>query len=113
MLFRGGHPRRRKGITGNKSLENLLEFIITKMVGNTPKPKSEVTNVAYGSVPIATGGSNDRVDRLEKTMSTTLKKIDDKTPPQSSKPLTKSSQPDICSFCNKSGHVGSKCFKWK
>ena len=28
---------------------------------NTLKPKSEVTNVAYGSVPIATGGSNDSI----------------------------------------------------
>ena len=44
-------------------------------------------------------------------VSTILKKIDDKTPSQSSNPLAKSSQPDICLFCNKSGHVGSKCFK--
>ena len=29
----------------------------------------------------------------------------------SSNPLTKSSQPDICSLCNKSNHVGSKFFK--
>ena len=98
-------------LTGNKSLENLLEFIVTKMEGNTLKPKSEVTNVAYGSVPIATGGSNDRIDQLEKMMSTILKKIDDKASSQSSKPPTKSSQPDICSFWNKSGHVGSKYFK--
>ena len=56
-------------LTGNKSLENLLEFIVTKMEGNTLKPKSKVNNIAYGSVPIATGGSNDRVDRLEKMMS--------------------------------------------
>ena len=78
-------------LTGNKSLENLLEFIVTKFEGNTLKPKSEVTNVAYGSVPIATGGSNDGIDRLEKMMPTILKKIDDKTPSQSSNPLTKSS----------------------
>ena len=32
-------------ITGDKSLENLLEFIVTKMEGNTLKPKSEVTNI--------------------------------------------------------------------
>ena len=81
------------------------------MEGNTLKPKSEVTNVAYGSVPIATGGSNGLIDRLEKMMWTILKKIDDKTPSQSSNPLTKSSQPDICLFCNKSDHVGSKYFK--
>ena len=95
-------------LTGNKSLENLPELIVTKMEGNTLKPKSEVTNVAYGSAPIATGRSNDRIDRLEKMMPTILKKIDDKTP---SNLLTKSSQSDICSFCNKTGHVGSKCFK--
>ena len=44
-------------LTGDKSLENLLEFIVIKMEGNTHKPKSEFTNVTYGSVPIATGGS--------------------------------------------------------
>ena len=98
-------------LTGNKSLENLPEFIVTKMKGNTLKPKSEVTNGAYGTVLIATGRSNDRIDRLEKMMSTLLKKTDDKTPSESSNPLTKSFQPDICSFCNKTGHVGSKCFK--
>ena len=98
-------------LTGDKSLENLLEFIVIKMEGNTHKPKSEVTNVTYGSVPIATGGSNDRIDRLEKMISTILKKINDKTLSQSLNPLTKSSQQDICLFCNKSGHVGSKCFK--
>ena len=69
-------------LTGKKSLENLLEFIVTKMEGNTLKPKSKVNNIAYGSVPIATGGSNDRIDRLEKMMSTILYKIDDKTLPQ-------------------------------
>ena len=98
-------------LTGNKSLKDSLEFIVTKLEGNTLKLKSEVTNIAYGSVSIATGRSNDRRDRLEKRMATILKKIDDKTPSQSSNPLTKSSQPDICSFYNKSGHVGSKCFK--
>ena len=98
-------------LTGNKSLKNSLEFIVTKLEGNTLKLKSEVTNIAYGSVSIATGRSNDRRDRLEKRMATILKKIDDKTPSQSSNPLTKSSQPDICSFYNKSGHVGSNCFK--
>ena len=98
-------------LTGDKSLENLLEFIVIKMEGNTHKPKSEVANVTYGSVAIATGGSNDRIDRPEKMISTILKKVDDKTPSQSLNPLTKSSQQDICLFCYKSGHVGSKCFK--
>ena len=78
-------------LTGNKSLENLLEFIVTKMEGNTFKSKSEITNVAYDSVPIATGRSSGRIDRLEKMMSIILKKIDDKIPSQSSNPLTKSS----------------------
>ena len=49
-------------LTGNKSLENLLELIVTKTEGNIFKPKSEVTNIAYGSVPIATGESDDRID---------------------------------------------------
>ena len=63
-------------LTGNKSLENLLELLVTKMEGNIVKPKSEVTNVVgYGSAPIATGESNDCIDRLEKMMSTILKKI--------------------------------------
>ena len=87
------------------------------MEGSNLKPKSEITNVAYGSVPIAIGGSNDRIDRVEKMMSTILRKMDEKTPSQSSNPLIKSSQPDIHSFCNKSGHVASKCFEmiplWK
>ena len=98
-------------LTGNKSLKNLLEFIVTKLEGNTLKLKSEVTNVAYGAAPIATGRSNDCRDRAEKRMATILKKIDDKTASQSSNPLAKSSQPDIYSFYNKPGHVGSKCFK--
>ena len=49
-------------LTGNKSLENLLELIVTKTQGNIFKPKSEVTNIDYGSLPIATGGSDDRID---------------------------------------------------
>ena len=49
-------------LTGNKSLENLLELIVTKTQGNIFKPKSEVTNIAYGSLPIATGESDDRID---------------------------------------------------
>ena len=57
-------------LTGNKSLKNSLEFIVTKLEGNTLKLKSEVTNIAYGSVSIATGRSNDRRDRLEKRMAT-------------------------------------------
>ena len=92
-------------LTENKSLENLLEFIVTKMEGNALKPKSEVTNVAYDLVPIATGRWNNRIDQLEKMLSTTLKKINYKTPSQSSNPLKKSFQPDISSFWNKSGHV--------
>ena len=91
-------------LTGNKSLENLLEFIVTKMKGNTFESKSEITNVAYDSVPIATGRSSGRIDRLEKMMSIILKKIDDKTP-------TDEIISYICPFWNKSGHVGSKCFK--
>ena len=42
-------------LTENKSLENLLEFIVTKMEGNALKPKSEVTNIEYDLVPITTG----------------------------------------------------------
>lgn len=51
-------------LTGNKSLENVLEFIVTKMEGNTLKPSFDVAKVSYGTVPIATGSSNDRIDRL-------------------------------------------------
>ena len=64
-------------ITGDKSLENLLEFIVTKMEGNTLKPKSEVTNIAYSSVHKMTGGSNYKIDKLKKMMPTILKKTDD------------------------------------
>ena len=42
-------------LTENKSLENLLEFIVTKMEGNAIKPKSEVTNIEYDLVPTTTG----------------------------------------------------------
>ena len=47
-------------IAGIKSLENLLEFIVTKMEGKTFKSKSGVTNIGYSSVP-----KNDRMIKLQ------------------------------------------------
>ena len=64
-------------LSGNKSLENLLEFIVTKMEGNHLKLKYE-PNVAYGSVPTTTnaGKDGDRLDRLEQMVNNIASKLD-------------------------------------
>ena len=90
-------------LSGNKSLENLLEFINTKMEGNNLTPK---VDIAYGSVPIATGGTEDRIDRLEKMMTKILEKMET----SNSKPVQSTV---TCSFCGKKGHNENKCFKKK
>ena len=77
-------------LSGNKSLENVLEFIVTKMEGNHLKLKYE-PNVAYGSVPTTTnaGKDGDRSDRLEQMVNNIASKLDVIPPPPPPPPLIK------------------------
>ena len=93
-------------LSGNKSLENLLEFVVTKMEGNSLQPKFE-SNISYGTVPMATGGTDDRLDKLEKMMHKMFNKIDN------SQPNFNKNTPPSCSYCGKVGHAENKCFKKK
>ena len=62
------------------------------------QPKFE-TNVSYGTVPIATGGSDERIDRLEKILFKLMDKFDNK-------PEAKFNRKDpSCSYCGKIGHL--------
>ena len=55
-------------LAGNKILENLLEFLAIKMEGKTFQlPKFDA--YTYGNVLIATGGVDNRLERMEKMMS--------------------------------------------
>ena len=77
------------------------------MEGNPLQPKFE-PNISYGTVPIATGGTDDRLDRLEKMMCKMFEKLESK--PESN---FQRRSPPSCSYCGKVGHSESKCFKKK
>ena len=59
---------------GNKSLENLLEFLATKMEGNSLQPRFDA--YTYGTVPLATGGVDNRLERMEKIMASLCEKVE-------------------------------------
>ena len=95
-------------LSGNKSVENVLEFIVTKMEGNHLKLKYE-PNVAYESVPTTTnaGKDGDRLDLLEQMVNNIASKLN-------VIPVNKSRRNNtVCSFCKKAGHEESRCFKKK
>ena len=96
-------------LTGNKSLEVLLEFAETKMEGNHFKPKYE-PSIPYGSVSTATNAGKDgeRLDRLEQIVNNIAIKLDILSANDKSQRNN-----TICSFCKKVLHEESRCFKNK
>ena len=97
-------------LSGNTSIENLLEFISTKMsMGSFRNENSFETAAMFSnnqSTDQRVNGST-RLDKLELMMETVLKKLDGKGSGEipKGKPL--------CNFCHKTGHPEEKCFKKK
>ena len=94
-------------LAGNKSLENLLEFLATQMEGHPLPPKFDA--VKYGNVPLATGGADNRLDRMEKIVEGLCEKVQALT----NTCAQNTSRDSECTFCGRKGHLEERCFKKK
>ena len=89
-------------LSGNDSLENLLEFLSTKMSMGSFGISTPVASSSF----IKKQPKDDRIDKLEDMMKIILNKLDEK-PSQDEK------KNNSCNYCGKTGHIEEKCFKKK
>ena len=87
-------------LTGNKSLECLLELVEDKLSGNMLFVNSSTVREKNSASKV----ENDRITKLEQMFETLLKKVDN---------IDKSESKQICGHCGKANHAESSCFKLK
>ena len=95
-------------LSGNKSLENLLEFVSTKLCSLSLRTDSNIS-ACYSKYPVQ-NSDHTRLDKLESIMERVLNKLDKK---EEDYPSDFQKRKQICNFCNKTGHVEERCFKKK
>ena len=89
-------------LAGNESLENLLEFIETKIATNSLRVE---TNAATYKGKISS--DNSRMDKLESMMERVLQRLD------KTESATESDRDNLVIIAVKKGHTEDRCFKKK
>ena len=87
-------------LTGNKSLECLLELVEDKLSGNMLFVNSSTVRDKNNASKV----ESDRITKLEQMFQVLLKKIDN---------IDQSKSKQIFGHCGKANHVESSCFKLK
>ena len=87
-------------LTGNKSLECLLELVEDKLSGN----KLFVNSSTVHDKNKASKAESYRITKLEQMFETLLKKVDN---------MGESKSKQTCGYCSKANHAESSCFKLK
>ena len=87
-------------LTGNKSLECLLELVEDKLSGNMLFVNSSTVRDKNNASKV----ESDRITKLEQMFETLLKKVDN---------IDKSKSKQICGHCGDRNHAESSCFKLK
>ena len=87
-------------LTGNKSLECLLELVEDKLSGNMLFVNSSTVRDKNNASKV----ESDSITKLEQMLETLLKKVDK---------IGESKSKQICSHCGKANHAESLCFKLK